>query len=238
MTNLKFDKDITALLVIDPYIDFISDGGKLWDRLKTVAEANHCVPHTLQVLSAARKAELRMFYAQHHRYRPGDYETWKYVAPIQKAVWLRKTFENGTWGGEIRREFEPQSGEIVDQEHWGSSGFANTDLDLQLKKHGIHQLIVMGLIAHTCLESTVRYAAENGYEVPTLHTSAIVGPLPLGLVQSRLKTRRHECVRRIRARQKDVELAKSGQGGVGQGFVRRHCFFGFRRGLGNGVGHS
>jgi ureidoacrylate peracid hydrolase len=50
-------------------------------------------------------------------------------------------------------------------EHWGSSGFANTDLDLQLKKHGIHKLIVMGLIAHTCVESTVRYAAEFGYEV-------------------------------------------------------------------------
>jgi nicotinamidase-related amidase len=48
---------------------------------------------------------------------------------------------------------------------WGSSGFANTDLDLQLKKHGIHQLIVMGLIAHTCVEATVRYAAELGYEV-------------------------------------------------------------------------
>jgi nicotinamidase-related amidase len=123
----------------------------------------------LQVLSAARKTELRMFYALHHRYRPGDYETWKYVAPIQKAAWLRKTFENGTWGGEIRREFEPQSGEIVDQEHWGFSGFANTDLDLQLKKHGIHQLIVMGLIAHTCLESTLRYAAENGYEVTVVN---------------------------------------------------------------------
>jgi ureidoacrylate peracid hydrolase len=50
-------------------------------------------------------------------------------------------------------------------EHWCSSGFANTDLDLQLKKHGIHQLIVMGLIAHTCVEATVRYAAELGYEV-------------------------------------------------------------------------
>jgi nicotinamidase-related amidase len=36
---------------------------------------------------------------------------------------------------------------------------------LQLKKHGIHQLIVMGLIAHTCVEATVRYAAELGYEV-------------------------------------------------------------------------
>ena len=50
-------------------------------------------------------------------------------------------------------------------EHWCSSGFANTDLDLQLKKHGIHQLIVIGLIAHTCIEATVRYAAELGYEV-------------------------------------------------------------------------
>jgi ureidoacrylate peracid hydrolase len=40
MENLKFDKEITALLVIDPYNDFISEGGKLWDRLKTVAEAN------------------------------------------------------------------------------------------------------------------------------------------------------------------------------------------------------
>jgi nicotinamidase-related amidase len=36
---------------------------------------------------------------------------------------------------------------------------------LQLKKHGIHQLIVIGLIAHTCVEATVRYAAELGYEV-------------------------------------------------------------------------
>ena len=50
-------------------------------------------------------------------------------------------------------------------EHWCSSGFANTDLDLQLKKHGIHRLIVMGLIAHTCVEATVRYAAELGYDV-------------------------------------------------------------------------
>jgi nicotinamidase-related amidase len=36
---------------------------------------------------------------------------------------------------------------------------------LQLKKHGILQLIVIGLIAHTCIEATVRYAAELGYEV-------------------------------------------------------------------------
>jgi nicotinamidase-related amidase len=165
MANLKFDKESTGLLVIDPYNDFISEGGKVWDRLKAVAEANQCVPNMLQVLDAARKAGLRVFYALHRRYRPGDYETWKYVAPVQKSAWLHKTFEYGTWGGEIRGEFEPQPGEIVAHEHWCSSGFANTDLDLQLKKHGVHQLIIIGLIAHTCVESTVRFAVELGYEV-------------------------------------------------------------------------
>ena len=165
MANLKFDKAITALLVIDPYNDFISEGGKVWPRIKGVAEANRCVPPMKQALDAARKAQLRVFYALYHRYRPGDYESWKYVAPIQRAGWRSKTFEYGTWGGEIRREFEPQVCEIVAQEHWCSSGFANTDLDLQLKEHGIHQLIVIGLIAHTCLEATVRYAAELGYDV-------------------------------------------------------------------------
>jgi len=165
MTKVTYDKQLTALLVIDPYNDFISEGGKIWNRLKTVAEANSCIPHMLQVLNAARMARLRVFYALHHRYRPGDYETWKYIAPIQKAGWSHKVFEYGTWGGEIRSEFAPQPGEIVAQEHWCSSGFANTDLDLQLKKHGIHRLIVIGLIAHTCVEATVRYAAELGYEV-------------------------------------------------------------------------
>jgi len=165
MSKVTYGKESTALLVIDPYNDFISEGGKVWDRLKTVAEANDCVPHMLQVLNAARKADLRVFYALHRRYRPGDYESWKYIAPIQKAAWSRKTFEYGSWGAEIRREFEPQPGDIVALEHWCSSGFANTDLDLQLKKHGIHQLIVIGLIAHTCVEATVRFAAELGYEV-------------------------------------------------------------------------
>src|SRR5262245_20386941 len=165
MAKPTYDRRLTALLVIDPYNDFISEGGKIWDRIRAVAEANDCVSHMLQVLGAARRAQLPVYYAMHHRYRPGDYETWKYIAPIQRASWRNKSFEYGTWGGEIREEFAPQPGEIVASEHCCSSGFANTDLDLQLKKHGMHQLIVIGLIAHTCVEATVRYAAELGYDV-------------------------------------------------------------------------
>jgi len=84
---------------------------------------------------------------------------------------LPKAFEYGTWGGEIRTDFQPHASEIVALEHWCSSGFANTDLDMQLKS--IQKLIVIGLIATTCVDSTVRFAAELGYEA-TVVKDAIV----------------------------------------------------------------
>ena len=39
MKTATSDHDITALLVIDPYNDFISEGGKVWERMRGVAEA-------------------------------------------------------------------------------------------------------------------------------------------------------------------------------------------------------
>ena len=96
MPQLTYEKEITGLVIIDPYNDFISEGGKIWDRIKGVAEGNQCVTHMQQLLEAARKAGIRVFYAMHRRYHSGDYETWKYIAPIQKAAWSRKSFEYGT----------------------------------------------------------------------------------------------------------------------------------------------
>ena len=72
MPQLKFEQEISALLVIDPYNDFISEGGKFWPHLKTVAEANNCVPNMLRVLSAARAAKFQVFYPLHRRYRTGN----------------------------------------------------------------------------------------------------------------------------------------------------------------------
>jgi ureidoacrylate peracid hydrolase len=163
MTSLVTDGSITAVVVIDPYNDFISEGGKVWERVRTTAEANDCIPHMASVMDAARAAGVRVFYALHHRYRPGDYESWDHMAPVQERAWRRRTFEYGTWGGELREGFEPRPGDVVAQEHWCSSGFANTDLDLLLKLHGIRHLVVVGLLANTCVEATVRYAAELGY---------------------------------------------------------------------------
>jgi hypothetical protein len=72
----------------DPYNDFISEGSNGRDCLEHLAEANNCVPHMLQVLNAARKTDLRIFYALHRRYRPGDYELGS-ISPIEKAAWTR-----------------------------------------------------------------------------------------------------------------------------------------------------
>ncbi len=47
MNKVTYEKESTTLLVIDPYNDFVSEGGKLWNRVKAVAEANQCVPHML-----------------------------------------------------------------------------------------------------------------------------------------------------------------------------------------------
>src|SRR5262245_10153666 len=63
MNTATYDSNITALLVVDPYNDFISEGGKIWPRIKAVAEANDCVSNMLKVLNAARAAKLRVFYA-------------------------------------------------------------------------------------------------------------------------------------------------------------------------------
>lgn len=57
MSNVTHEKEeITALLVIDPYNDFISEAGKMWDRVSGFAEANHYVALMTQVLHTGRKA--------------------------------------------------------------------------------------------------------------------------------------------------------------------------------------
>jgi len=167
MSLPTFEKNLTGLLVVDPYNDFISEGGILWPLIKEIAETVNCVPNMLATLQAARAAGIPVFFAPHHRDQGLEDEsnTWKYIAPIQTWGHDRHLFTAGSWGGTFRDEFTPLPGEIVAQEHWCSSGFANTDLDLQLKRHGVHKLIVIGLRANTCIDSTVRFAVELGYDV-------------------------------------------------------------------------
>lgn len=155
----------TALIIIDPYNDFISDGGKLWPLVKNVIEATGTIKNMLNILTTARKRGIKVFYVPHHRWEPGDFMDWKYPTPYQLQSAEFRTFEKDTWGSEFHPDFAPQKGDIIVKEHWSASGFANTDLDLKLTQHGIEKLIVIGLLANSCAESTAKYGAELGYHV-------------------------------------------------------------------------
>lgn len=161
----RYPADNTALLFVDPYNDFLSEGGKLWRLAKDVALQVGLLDNLRTVLSAVRKAGIQVFVVPHHRWEPGDFKSWDHPSPYQLAAGKAQVFAKGSWGGEWHPEFGPRTGDIVVKEHWGSSGFANTDLDYLLKQKRIVQVIVIGLLANTCIECTSRYATELGYHV-------------------------------------------------------------------------
>jgi nicotinamidase-related amidase len=161
----SYSKESTALLFVDPYNDFLAEAGKIWPRIQPVAEEVGLLANLRAIVRAVRGAGFRVFIAPHRRWEPGDYEDWEHANPTQQRMMHSHPFARGEWGGEWHSDFAPQPGDIVAKEHWAQSGFANTDLDQQLRQHGMTQVIIIGLLANTCIESTGRYAMELGYHV-------------------------------------------------------------------------
>jgi len=80
----------------------------------------------------------------------------------------------GTWGAEFWG-VEPQPGEPVVVKHW-YSGFAHTRLDLVLRALEVQTVILMGVTANVCVESTARDAFFADYNVVVVRD--LVGWLP------------------------------------------------------------
>jgi nicotinamidase-related amidase len=167
-----YDAGETALLQVDPYNDFISEGGKLWERARETIEGVELLKHTRELIAAADQAGIRRFILPHHRWRPGDYAGWEHISASQRGSGAVKLFAAGEWGGEFRDEFAPREQDLLVQEHWSASGFANTDLDMLLKQFAIRRVVIIGMRANTCIDTTARFAQELGYHV-TLVRDAI-----------------------------------------------------------------
>ncbi|MEX3954095.1 isochorismatase family cysteine hydrolase [Paraburkholderia sp. EG287B] len=165
MSRFTYEARSTALLFVDPFNDFLSEGGKVWPFVKDVAEEVGLLENLRRINGAVRDAGVQVVYVPHRRWQPGDYQCWCHPSPSQRKIMDGHHFAKGEWGGEWHPDFTPQRGDVVALEHWGSSGFANTDLDFQLKQHRITHVVIVGLLANTCIEATARYATELGYHV-------------------------------------------------------------------------
>ena len=171
-SGATYPRSSTAVLMIDPFNDFISENGKLWDRVKAVAEEVNLVPNLKRLAEGARAKDVQIVYTPHRRWREGDYENWKFLHRNHVGAAKFQVFAAGTWGGEFHPDLRPQEGDEIAKEHWLTSAFPNTDLDYILRQHGIDHVVVVGLATNTCVESTARYAVEMGYHT-TLLTDAV-----------------------------------------------------------------
>ncbi|MGW7044586.1 isochorismatase family cysteine hydrolase [Streptomyces avermitilis] len=160
-----YDRTRTAILLVDPYNDFLSEGGKIWPAVSHVALEVGLLDNLRTVVAAGRESGVRVFFVPHRRWREGDYDDWDHPNPTQQRLRQSHPFVFGTWGGEFHPDFQPAGTDVIIKEHWAQSGFANTDLDFQLKQHGITHVVLIGLLANTCIESTGRFAMELGYHV-------------------------------------------------------------------------
>jgi hypothetical protein len=73
-------------------------------------------------------AQIRVFIVPHHRSDPHgrDYDNRQHINMFQEQNKPLRAFEVGSWGGEFNPECGSQKGDVVINEHWAQSRFANT----------------------------------------------------------------------------------------------------------------
>lgn len=169
----RYSADRTGLLLVDTFNDFLSQGGKLWTRVRPVADAVDLLNHLRTLLATARRAGMTVLYVPHRRWREGDFDRWKHPTPWQLQIDREGLFAYGTWGGDWHPDLAPQPGDVIVQEHWGQDGFCNTDLNLQLRQRGIESIILAGVALDSCVAATARSGTELGYHVTLVRDATV-----------------------------------------------------------------
>jgi nicotinamidase-related amidase len=130
----------TALVLIDLQNDYFRGGAM------ELVGAQEAVLQAQALLGAFRARALPVFHIQHIAKRAGA-----------------TFFLPGTKGADIHSAVEPTAAEIVITKHYPSS-FRETSLQGSLRGVGASRLVVAGMMTHMCVDTTVRAAADLGFE--------------------------------------------------------------------------
>ncbi|MGI9566295.1 MAG: cysteine hydrolase family protein [Nitrosopumilus sp.] len=168
------DLATTAVLIIDPQNDFLSEGGAVWDLVGSEVQKNNVVEKLQRIIQTAKNLKVPVVYSPHY-YTEEEYENWKHLNFVDRVMFERKMFHKGTWGAEFHSELKSDENTIVLSPHKGLSNFATGDINIQLRQRNIKTLIIAGMSANLCVESHVRDAAEHAFDVITIK-DATAGP--------------------------------------------------------------
>jgi nicotinamidase-related amidase len=145
-----------ALLIVDIQNDYFA-GGRM--ELEG-SEAASLKARTL--LTAFRDRRLPVVHVQHVSARPGA-----------------TFFLPDTEGVKIHRDVTPMDGEQVVQKHFPNS-FRDTALLEHLRRVGVQELVIAGMMTHMCIDATTRAAADLGFKCFLAHDACATRALAFG----------------------------------------------------------
>ncbi|MCY1275205.1 Peroxyureidoacrylate/ureidoacrylate amidohydrolase RutB [compost metagenome] len=182
--GMRLELSKAALVVIDPQIDFLSPEGVSWGVFGKSITEHDTVKHIGQLFAAAKEAGITVAVSPHYYY-PCDHE-WQFGGPLEKVMHgicmfdrqgplTLEGFEGS--GADFMPEYKPYilDGKTIIASPHKVYGPETNDLALQLRKHGVSQIILAGMAANLCVESHLRELLEQGFEVAVVR-DATAGP--------------------------------------------------------------
>ena len=157
----------TAIVLIEFQNDFASEGGIFHDAVKEVMEKTNMLSNTLELITKAREEEIEIIHVP-ISFAENYAELNSTPYGILKGVVDNGAFKKTSLGSQIIEALTPAKGEIVIEGKRGLCGFHSTNLDFILRSKGIKNVALAGFLTNCCVESTMRTAYENGYNVITL----------------------------------------------------------------------
>jgi nicotinamidase-related amidase len=157
----------TAVVFIEYQNEFTTVGGKLHGAVKEVMEASDMLNKSAAVAKAVRKAGGKAFHVPISFAKDGSDNPNKNLGILSGCA-KDELFTAGTWNAEFCDTMKPEAGDVVVTGKKGLDAFPGTDLEAQLKAHGIETVVLAGFLTNCCVESTMRTACEKGFNVITL----------------------------------------------------------------------
>jgi nicotinamidase-related amidase len=181
---MQFNKKDTALVVIDPQNDVLSEKGVSWGLVGESVKENNTVENLARLFTAAKARDFGVFISPHYLY-PHD-QAWQFGGAVEKMMLEDKEFfrpdplgldgfsgSGADWLDRYKPFIEDGKTVVVSPHKvWGPQ---TNDLVLQLRKRRVQKVFLAGMLANLCVESHLRELIEQGFEVAVVK-DATAGP--------------------------------------------------------------